>query len=613
MGGNFVRHRLLIVFVILIFVILIARLFHVQIVDDSYKQMASNNAMRNEILYPPRGEVLDRNGEYIIQSKEAYDLMVVPKDVIRGFDTVMLCRIVDMTLPMMRTKLEKARAFSERQSSVVVPQLNKDTKLLLDEARIPGFHTVYRTVRNYPRKIAGNLLGYVAEVNASDMTKDDYYRSGDYIGRSGIEQAYERYLRGDKGVKKNMVDVNGVVKGSWKQGAFDTQPVAGRTLISSLDAELQAFAEELLAGKVGAIVAIEPSTGEILVMASGPTYDPDELVGRDRTPNYTRLYNDGRKPLFNRAVMAKYPPGSTFKMVNGLIGLEEGVLKPEYRYECNHGYALGGSQLLACHAHSSPLDLQHAIMTSCNAYFCYVLRNIMDEPEHGGIMKGGYNHWAEHVRSFGFGRKLDSDFIGEIAGDVFGPEYYDRMHHNRWNSLSVISLAIGQGELGCSPLQMANFAATIANRGHYYIPHVIKGIEGANIDPKFFEPHHTDVAPEHFEPIIEGMYMAAHEPSGTVFARGNVPGLDICGKTGTSQNTHRDHSVFSGFAPRNDPRIAICVYVENAGFGATSAVPIGTLVMEQYLNDTISSSRRWLIDNVKEMNIPYPHYDLPKQ
>jgi penicillin-binding protein 2 len=610
MSRNFVRNRVLIVFVALVFVILTMRLFHVQIVDDSYKRMASNNALRHEVLYPPRGEVLDRNGEYIIQSKEAYDLMVVPMDALQGFDTLKLCRVVDVPLPLMRTRLEKAKAFSARRPSVVVPQLSKDVKLLLDELRIPGFHTVFRTVRSYPRKIAGNLLGYVNEVGAADLARDDYYRSGDYIGRTGIEQAYERHLRGEKGVKINMVDVNGVVKGSWQNGMLDTQPVAGRTLIASLDAKLQAFAEELLAGKVGAVVAIEPATGEILVMASGPTYDPDEMVGRDRSTNYARLLQNGRQPLWNRAVMAQYPPGSTFKMVNGLIGLEEGVLKPEYRYDCYHGYALGGNVIQACHEHFSPVNLKQAIMTSCNAYFCYVMRNVMDKPDYGGIMKGGYDHWAQHVRSFGFGRKLDSDFIAEYGGNVFDASYYDRVYKGRWSSLTVLSLAIGQGELGCSPLQMANFAATIANRGHYFIPHVIKEIEGVPMDPKFKVPHHADVATEHFEPIIEGMYMAAHEPGGTVWARGYVPGLEICGKTGTSQNAHRDHSVFIGFAPRNDPKIAICVYVENAGFGSTSAVPIGSLVMEQYLTDTVK--RQSLVQLVKDMKIPYPHYDNPK-
>ncbi len=367
-----------------------------------------------------------------------------------------------------------------------------------------------------------------------------------------------------------------------------------------------------MAGKVGAVVAIEPATGEILVMASGPSYDPDEMVGRGRSANYERLSTDGRKPMFNRAVMAQYPPGSTFKMVNGLIGLEEGVLRPSDRYECRGGYPIGRGRTLGCHDHFSPINLQQAIMTSCNTYFCHVLRNIMDEAEHGGgASKGGYDHWAEHVRSFGFGRKLDSDFTGEYAGNVYGSDHYNRVYRGSWNSLTVISLAIGQGELGCSPLQMANFAATIANRGHYYIPHVIKAIDGKPLDAKYYEAHHTDISPEHFEPIVEGMYMAAHSEGGTVFGLGHVPGLEICGKTGTSENPQgKDHSVFIGFAPRNDPKIAVCVYVENAGFGSTAAVPIGSLVMEKYLTDTITRPDR--VEYVRNRQISYPHYDNPK-
>ncbi len=611
MERNFVRQRVLLIFVGVVFTALVAQLFHIQIVDDSYKRAASNNALRYEVLYPPRGEVFDRNGEYIIQSREAYDLMVVPRDVIKGFDTVLLCRIVDVTLPLMRSRLERAAIYSSRRPSVVVPQLSKETKLLLDELRLPGFHTVYRTVRSYPRKIAGNLLGFVGEVDNRDLARDDYYRSGDYIGRTGIEQAYEQHLRGEKGVTINMVDVRGVVQGSWQEGRLDTQAVAGRSLTASLDAGLQAFTEELLEGKVGAVVAIEPATGEILVMASGPTYDPDELVGRERGTNYARLANDNRRPMFNRAVQAAYPPGSTFKMVNGLIGLEEGVLRPNYRYECYGGYPSGRVHV-GCHEHYSPVNLNQAIMTSCNSYFCYVLRNIMDEGEHGGSAShGGYDHWAEHVRTFGFGRRLDSDFTGEAGGNVYGSEYYNRLYRGSWNSLTVISLAIGQGELGCTPLQMANFAATIANRGHYFIPHVIKQIEGVEMDSRFKEAHHTDVAPEHFESVIEGMYMAANNEAGTVYSMGMVPGLEICGKTGTAQNPHgQDHSVFMGFAPRNDPRIAIYVYVENAGFGASAAVPIGSLIMEQYLNGTVS--RPWLVDYVKNRRINYPNYDNPR-
>ena len=598
------------VFVVIVFVTLAARLFVVQVVDDSYKEKSENNSLRHEVQYPPRGEVLDRNGEYLIRSREAYDLMVVPRDL-KAFDTTVVCRIVDITLPMMRTRLDRAKSYSGRRPSVVVPQLSKEAKLLLDELRIPGFQTVFRTVRSYPRKIAGNLLGYVSEVNDRDLVRDEYYRSGDYIGRTGIEQAYEEHLRGEKGVKVNMVDVHGIVKGSWRDGLFDTLPVAGKTLKSSLDASLQAFAEELMEGKVGAVVAIEPSTGEILVMANGPTYNPDELVGRERNNNYGRMVNDKRRPMFNRAVQAAYPPGSTFKIVNALIGLEEEVLKPNYRYECRDGYVYGGRNIMKCHPHPSPVNLGQAIMTSCNAYFCYVLRNIMDEPEHGGIMKGGYEHWVRHVRSFGFGRRLGSDFTGEQAGLVYGPEYYDKLYRGRWNAITVLSLAIGQGELGCSPLQMANLAATIANRGYYYIPHVIKEIGGEPLAPEFYRQHHTDILPEHFEPIIEGMYMAAHNEGGTVRAMGNVPGLEICGKTGTAQNPHgRDHSVFMGFAPRNEPKIAIYVYVENGGFGASAAVPIGSLLMEQYLTDTVK--RPWLVDYVKGQRILYPNYDNPK-
>ena len=601
---NHARIKILQIFVIVVFAVLAARLFHIQIVDKSYKEMSSNNVLRHEVLYPPRGEVFDRNGEYIIQSRESYDLMVVPRDL-KAFDTLLLCRIVDVTLPRMRAQLQKASSYSWRKPSVVVPQLTKDVKLMLDELNLPGFFTVYRTVRSYPRKIAGNLLGYVSEVSQGDLERDYYYRSGDYIGKTGIEAAYEKYLRGEKGVRINLVDVHGIVKGSYRDGMYDTLPVAGKALVSSLDAALQAFGEELMRGKVGAIVAIEPSTGEILIMASSPTYDPDELIGRQRNNNYARLANDNRLPLFNRAVMAPYPPGSTFKMVNGLIGLQEDVLKPSYRYECHMGYKIGRG--VACHAHPSPVDLRQAIMTSCNAYFCYVIRNILDNPKNGGITKGGYDVWSEYVRSFGFGRKLGSDFTGELNGNVPTSDFYSKMYRGSWNSLTVISLAIGQGELGVSPLQMANLAATIANRGHYYIPHVIKEIEDAEMDPKFYEPHYTKVSREHFTPIVEGMYMAAHEPGGTVRTNGYVAGLDICGKTGTAQNSHKDHSVFLGFAPKDDPKIAIAVYVENAGFGSTAAVPIGSLIMEKYLTDTIT--RPYLVEYVKNIHISYPRYD----
>ncbi|MDR0907262.1 MAG: penicillin-binding protein 2 [Rikenellaceae bacterium] len=601
----FARLKIIQLFVVLVFVVIVARLFYIQVVDSSYKEKSSNNVLRHETLFPPRGEVFDRSGEYIIQSKEAYDLMVVPRDV-QAFDTMLLSRVVDVAVPKLRAELARAARYSQRKPSVVVPQLTKENKLLLDELNLPGFYTVYRTVRSYPRKIAGNLLGYVGEVDSRDLARDDYFRVGDYIGKTGIEQEYEEHLRGTKGKKINLVDVHGIVKGSYQDGVFDTLPVAGRSLTSSLDASLQAFAEELMAGKVGSVVAIEPSTGEILVMASSPTYDPDEMTGRGRNNNYAELVRNNRRPLFNRAVMANYPPGSTFKMINGLVGLQEGVLVPSQKYECHDGYHVGRG--VKCHHHFSPLSLTDAIMTSCNAYFCYVLRNIMDNPKHGGIMQGGYENWANYVRSFGFGRRLGSDFTAELNGNVPTAEYYDRVYRKRWNSLTVISLAIGQGELGVSPLQMANLAATIANRGHFFIPHVIKEIEGEKIAPEFYEPHPTMVDAEHFEPIVEGMYKAVNDPGGTAYWNGRVEGLEMCGKTGTAQNPHgKDHSTFLGFAPRDNPRIAISVYVENAGFGSTAAVPIASLLMEQYLTDTVT--RPHLVDYVKNMQITYPNYD----
>ncbi len=591
--------------VVVIFLIIIAKLFNIQIVDESYKQSSENNILRYEVQYPPRGVVYDRNGEYLIQSKEIYDLMVIPRDV-QPFDTALMCRIINVSQPKFEKALKKARNFSTRRPSVLISQITKEAKLRLDEMNYPGFYVVLRTARSYPRNIAGNLLGYVGEVTAKDIERDSYYRSGDYIGMSGIESAYERELRGDKGVKISLVDVHGIVKGRYADGAYDTLPKSGLALTSTLDAGLQEFGEELLKGKVGSIVAIEPSTGEILIMASSPTYNPEELVGRERGDNYMTLLNDKRNPLFNRAVKSKYPPGSTFKLVNGLIGLQEGVLTPNQHYPCNMGYKVGKG--VGCHAHPSPIKLNQAVQMSCNAYFCYVFRNMLDNPKYKNIGEA-MTRWNEYVRSFGFGRKLDSDFLGETNGYVPDAAFYDKVYKKHWNSLTVISLSIGQGELGCTPLQMANLAAIMANRGYYYIPHVIKAIEGRDsIDSRFYERHNTMVDSKHFDVIVDGMYRAVHEPGGTALANGYVKGLELCGKTGTAQNPRgKDHSTFLGFAPKDDPKIAISVYIENGGFGGTVAVPIASLIVEKYLTDTIT--RPHLVERVKNMKINYPAYD----
>lgn len=588
--------------VIAVCAIILLRLFYIQVVDTSYKANADNNVLRYMVQYPPRGEVYDRNGEFLVQSKEAYDLMATPREV-HPFDTAAMSRILGEPVEEIRKRLAKASAFSRRRASVIFPQLPKEVKLRFEEHGFPGFFTVYRTVRSYPTKMAGNLLGYVGEVDERVIERDPYYRSGDYIGMSGIEKAYEEALRGLKGVKIEMVDVHGIPKGSYMNGIFDTLPSPGVAITCTIDGRLQALAEELMRDKVGSVVAIEPETGEILVMVSSPTYDPDELVGRGRGNNYMKLLNDPRRPLFNRAVMSAYPPGSTFKVLQGLIGLQEGVLVPSQTYPCQGGYPYGRG--MKCHAHYSPLDLPGAIQNSCNAYFCYVFRNIIENRKYGDIGKG-FDAWADYVRSFGYGRKLNSDFIGELGGNVPSSATYDKAYKGHWNGLTVLSLSIGQGELGCTPLQMANMVATIANRGHYYIPHVVKRIHDRDsIDARFYEPHYTKVDARYFDPLVEGMYRAVNEGGTGRIAM--VPGLDICGKTGTAQNPHgADHSTFFCFAPRNKPKIAVSVYVENGRFGATIAAPIASLITEMYLTDTIR--RPDLIEQVKNMKISYPIY-----
>ena len=602
----YVRRRILRAIVLGIFAVLALRIGYIQLVDTKYKRLAAGNVLRYEVQYAPRGEVVDRNGEYLVQSKECYDLMVVYRDIGReGFDTTRFCNIVGIERKKLESVLRNAR-MRPRAPTLVLNYVPKEVKLRFEECNFPGFYTVYRTVRQYPRKIGGNLLGYVGEVNDDYIKRNPEYSPGDYVGMTGVEAAYEKELRGKDGVKILEVDTHGAIKGSYMDGAFDSLPVPGKRLMCTIDARLQAFAEELMEGKVGAVVAIEPATGEILVMASSPTYDPDELVGRERGNNYMRMLYNKRQPLFNRAVKAKYPPGSTFKLVQGLVGMQEGVLTPETKYPCHGGYSVGRVHQ-GCHEHYSPLDLRSAVAQSCNAYFCYVFRDIIDNRKYGSV-KEGIEVWGDYVRSFGYGRKLDSDFLGEGPGYVPDRAFYDKRYRGSWNSLTVLSLSIGQGELGCTPLQMANLAATVANRGYYYIPHIIKQIEGQDsIDRRFYEKHYTKVDPRYFEPIVEGMWRGVNVPGAGTSWRAFLPGLDVCGKTGTAQNPHgADHSTFLSFAPKDNPRIAISVYVENGGFGAAIALPIASLLEEYYLTDTIT--RPQLVEQVKARNIYYPIY-----
>ena len=601
---SLIRLRTLQVIVLLIVGVILGRLFYIQLIDDRYKDMADNNALRHVVQYPPRGEVRDRNGEFIVQSREAYDLMVIAREIPKeGFDTMRMCRVLGMEKAELIKQLTRAKTRS-RVPMMITNQLSKEVKLRFDECNFRGFYTVYRTIRSYPRRIGGNLMGYVGEINADQLRKRPEYRAGDYIGISGLESAYEEVLRGKKGVKVNEIDAHGVIKGSFRDGMYDSLPIPGRSLVCTIDAELQELAEELMEGKVGSVVAIEPSTGEILLMVSSPTYDPNDLVGKNLRLNYNKLLKNPHRPLYNRAVSSHYPPGSTFKLVQGLIGLQEGVLKPSYSYPCNGGYTYAKGRKMKCHPHPSPLDLRPAVANSCNAYFCYVFRDIIENKKYENV-KEGLDVWADYVRSFGFGRTLDSDFANETRGYVPTSEFYNKVYHNSWKAQTIISLSIGQGELGCTPLQMANLAAIIANRGYYYIPHIVRSVEGVDsLEQRFYEKQYTKVDAEHFEPIVEGLWQGVNV-AGTS-TRAAVAGLDICGKTGTAQNPHgRDHSTFLSFAPKNDPKIAISVYVENGGFGATIALPIASLLIEKYLTDTIT--RPHMIDQVKQMKIYYPN------
>ena len=588
------------IIVIVIFAILGLRLGYIQLVDDRYDELSDNNYLRNVVIYPPRGEIYDRNGELLAQNRLCYDVSIVRKDMPKhGFDTTRISELVGMSREAFVKKIKQSPY--RRESRLTRYPISVEQKLLLDEMNVGGFYTLQRTVRQYPRKIGGNLLGSINEVTKAKIEKDDSYAVGDYIGMEGLELAYESVLRGEKGVVLQDIyapqaDRNTVLK----------EPVAGKSIVCTIDAELQLLAEELMEGKVGAVVAIEPSTGEILAMVSAPTFNPDELViGRERGNNYAKEINNPRKPLWNRAVKSRYPPGSTFKLVTGLIGMQEGVLRPHYQYSCEMGYHLGGEHI-GCHEHPSPLGLNYAIATSCNAYFCYVFRNILENKKRYNIAKEGFEAWRDYVVSFGFGRKLDTDFLGEGAGYVPTREFLDKRFRKSWNALSILSLSIGQGELGCTPLQMANLAAIVANRGYYYIPHIVREIEGQDsLDTRFYQKQYTKVDTKHFEHIVDGMWRGVNK-DGT--CRGAyLKGLDVCGKTGTAQNSKgKDHSTFISFAPRNNPKIAIAVYVEHGGFGAEMAVPIASLIEEQYLTDTIK--RRELLDYIKGKKIAYPMY-----
>ena len=571
--------------------ILLAKIFSIQVLDDHYKIDADNNTTVREIIYPTRGVIYDRNGAILVGNKVAYDILVNPRDLEKvEFDTVGLAAALDTSVEFIRGKMQEYRKNRRKigfQSVTMIKQIPAETynKFAEVQYRFPGFKGQVRGIRDYPINAGGNLLGYVSEVDQSYMdSHPGEYRSGDYAGKTGIEAAREKDLRGEKGYHIFLRNSKNQIEQPYKDGEFDKEAVPGHDIVTTIDAQLQQYGQELMRNKVGAIVAIEPGTGEILSLVSSPGIDVSQLA--DIGKYYQEILADPYRPMYNRAVQASYPPGSVFKLVNGLVGLEEGVLRPEMMYPCSHGYHFGAGHKLGCHGHKSPLNMEESIMMSCNAYYCYVFKNILDNRKFNGDYGEAMDHWHEMVTSFGFGTKLGSDFPAELSGSIPTSKTYNRAYgKGRWNSTTVISLSIGQGEILATPMHLANLCATVANRGYYYIPHIIKASEGVEIDPKYYEKQYTKVSLEHFPKVIKGMWRAVNS-----------------GKTGTAQNPRgADNSVFICFAPMDNPKIAIAAYVENGGFGATYAAPMASLMVEKYLNGEVK--RTDLEKRMKEANL----------
>jgi len=595
------RKYVVMALIVLASLMLIIRLFIIQVVKDTYRLSADNNVLRYVTQYPARGLIYDRKGKLIVSNQAAYDIMVIPSQTAKMIDTNEFCSLLDISKDVFRRQMKAAINYSRRAPSVFLKQMSDETYARFQEKMFlyPGFYVQPRTLRKYSRPVAAHILGYVSEVDEGILRKNPYYKPGDYIGKSGIEEAYESETRGIKGVKIFMVDVFSRIKGSYADGKMDTLSVQGSDIISSIDLDLQEYGELLMRNKRGSIVAIEPATGEVLALVSAPNYDPGLLVGRVRSENFSRLQSDTAiMPLFNRALMASYPPGSTFKPINGLIGLQEGVISAKTMFGCDYGYLFVG-----CHGHASPLDLVGAVANSCNSYFCQTYRRVLENNKYRSV-SDAFSKWKEYLDEFGFGAKLGTDFVNELAGFIPTPSYYDRYHgKDRWKALTIISMAIGQGEIGTTPLQMANMTAAIANRGYYYTPHIVKEVGSDGIlNPRFTTKHQISIDTANFETIISGMEGAVNGAPGATARVAAISGITVCGKTGTAQNPQGDdHSVFIAFAPKKDPKIAIAVYVENAGFGSTSAAPVASLMIEKYIRGSISN--KYLEQRILDLNL----------
>jgi penicillin-binding protein 2 len=592
--------------IILVALVFIIRLFQIQVVDKSFEQYALSNAQSARVIYPARGLIFDRTGKIMVYNKAAYDIMVTPR-LLEPFDTTEMCQILDISREDAWERLRSARSYSNRVPSVFMKQVSYENAALLQEKlfQFPGFYVQTRTLREYTSPIASHALGYVGEVDQSVLDGDPYYQLGDYIGVSGIEKAYEPYLRGQKGKNVFLKDVHNQTIESYQGGRLDVQVEVGKNLTTTLDMELQEYGEKLMSPYVGSVVALEPATGEVLALVSTPGYTPDQLVGRSLSRAFSELAADTLNPLFNRALMAQYPPGSTFKTIMALIGLQEKVISIRTSHNCFYGFYVGNIHT-GCHLHDTPLNLIEAIQNSCNTYFINVLKSTLQDVKFPNTA-ATYDNWRGHLLSMGFTKPLGIELTNELDGNIPGSSYFNRIYgENHWNYLTIRSLAIGQGELLVTPIQMANMAATIANRGFYITPHLVKDIEGEDeIDEAYLERHYTTIDTSNYWPVVEGMDLVVNggAGSGSTARNARIAEIRVCGKTGTAENPHgNDHSIFIAFAPKDHPKIAIAVYVENQGFGTTYAAPIASLMIEKYLAREVK--RTWYENWVLQLTQP---------
>ena len=594
---------------VVIVTVYIVRLFTLQLLSDDYRKSADSNAFLKTIEFPSRGVIRDRNGKLLVYNQPAYDIMVVMNEEKGRLDTMDFCQTLGITKEYFVQRMDEIKdrsknpGYSRFTQQLFMSQIDdKDFSVFQEKMfRFPGFYVQKRSIRQYQYPYAAHVLGDVAEVSQGDIDEDEYYQPGDYIGKLGVERSYEKELRGEKGVQILLRDAHGRIQGKYQNGKYDRRPRAGKDLTLGIDINLQALGERLMEGKIGAIVALDPQTGQVLALVSSPSYDPRSLEGRKRSKYHRVLSRNVWKPLLNRAIMGQYPPGSTFKTSQGLTFLTEGIINSHTQYPCHHGFSYRGLHV-GCHGHASPLSIVPAISTSCNSFFCWGLFHMMGNRRRYRTVQDAMNTWRDYMVSMGFGYKLGIDLPGEKRGLIPNASFYDRAYRGSWNGLTVISISIGQGEVNLTPLQIANLGATIANRGYYYTPHVVRSVRGGEIDTSYYSRHYTRASRRAYDYIVAGMRSSVLGGTCKHLGAFDCP---ICGKTGTAQNRGQDHSVFMGFAPMDNPRIAIAVYVENGGFGADFAVPIAGVLFEQYIKGKLSPARAHEAETLQKRRIAY--------